>query len=160
MPLALLGTVGALLALGVANNIYVQIGLVLLIALSAKNAILIVEMAREGRAAGKSIVEAAVEAAQVRFRPILMTSFVFILGVMPLVLATGAGAARANPSASPSPPACSPPPAWPCCSCPRSSWCCKSSRNAKVPKSRTPRSRRVTLEFSIFSKRTTHQPCR
>jgi HAE1 family hydrophobic/amphiphilic exporter-1 len=92
VPLALLGTVGALLVLGVANNIYVQIGLVLLIALSAKNAILIVEMAREGRAAGKSIVEATIEAAQVRFRPILMTSFVFILGVMPLVLASGAGA--------------------------------------------------------------------
>jgi hydrophobic/amphiphilic exporter-1 (mainly G- bacteria), HAE1 family len=92
VPLALLGTVGVMLALGMANNIYVQIGLVLLIALSAKNAILIVEMAREGRAAGKSILEATVDAAQVRFRPILMTSFVFILGVMPLVLATGAGA--------------------------------------------------------------------
>jgi hydrophobic/amphiphilic exporter-1 (mainly G- bacteria), HAE1 family len=92
VPLALLGTVGVLLALGVANNIYVQIGLVLLIALSAKNAILIVEMARERRAAGKSILEAAVAAAQVRFRPIMMTSFVFILGVMPLVFASGAGA--------------------------------------------------------------------
>ena len=92
VPLALLGTVGALKAVGLANNIYVQIGLVLLIALSAKNGILIVEMAREGRAAGKSIVEAAVEAAHVRFRPILMTSFVFILGVLPLVLASGAGA--------------------------------------------------------------------
>jgi hydrophobic/amphiphilic exporter-1 (mainly G- bacteria), HAE1 family len=92
VPLALLGTVAALLSVGLANNIYVQIGLVLLIALSAKNAILIVEMAREGRAAGKSILEATVDAAQVRFRPILMTSFVFILGVMPLVLASGAGA--------------------------------------------------------------------
>ena len=92
VPLALLGTVSALLALGVANNIYVQIGLVLLIALSAKNGILIVEMAREGRAAGKGIIEAAIEAAQSRFRPIMMTSFVFILGVMPLVLASGAGA--------------------------------------------------------------------
>ena len=92
VPLALLGTVGALKAVGLSNNIYVQIGLVLLIALSAKNGILIVEMAREGRAAGKSIVEAAVESAHVRFRPILMTSFVFILGVLPLVLASGAGA--------------------------------------------------------------------
>ena len=92
VPLALLGTVGALKAVGLSNNIYVQIGLVLLIALSAKNGILIVEMAREGRAAGKSIVDAAVEAAHVRFRPILMTSFVFILGVLPLVLASGAGA--------------------------------------------------------------------
>ena len=70
-----------------------QIGLVLLIALSAKNAILIVEMAREGRAAGRSILEATVEASRVRFRPILMTSFTFILGVLPLVLASGAGAA-------------------------------------------------------------------
>src|SRR5262249_58209176 len=93
VPMALLGTVVALKAAGYANNIYVQIGLVLLIALSAKNAILIVEMAREGRAAGKSIPEATVDASRVRFRPILMTSFTFILGVLPLVFASGAGAA-------------------------------------------------------------------
>ncbi len=92
VPLALLGTVGVLLALGVANNIYVQIGLVLLIALSAKNAILIVEVARHRHAQGVDVRAAAVEAARVRFRPILMTSFAFILGVVPLVLATGAGA--------------------------------------------------------------------
>ena len=92
VPLALLGTVGALLGLGVANNIYVQIGLVLLIALSAKNAILIVEMARERRSAGASIVDATIEAARVRFRPIVMTSLTFILGVLPLLLANGAGA--------------------------------------------------------------------
>jgi len=92
VPLALLGTVGALWAVGLANNIYVQIGLVLLIALSAKNAILIVEMAREGHAGGKSIADAAIDAARARFRPILMTSFVFILGVLPLVLASGPGA--------------------------------------------------------------------
>ncbi|MDN5850112.1 MAG: efflux RND transporter permease subunit [Nitrococcus sp.] len=90
VPLALLGTVATLSALGVANNLYVQIGLVLLIALGSKNAILIVEYARE--LAGKSIHEAAVEAARRRFRPILMTSFAFILGVLPLVLASGAGA--------------------------------------------------------------------
>ena len=64
----------------------------LLIALSAKNAILIVEVARERRAAGEAIVDAAVEAARTRFRPILMTSFAFLLGVLPLVTATGAGA--------------------------------------------------------------------
>ena len=93
VPLALLGTVAALLSLGLANNIYVQIGLVLLIALSAKNAILIVEMAREGRNAGKDIIDAVVHASKVRFRPIMMTSFTFILGVLPLVLASGAGAA-------------------------------------------------------------------
>jgi HAE1 family hydrophobic/amphiphilic exporter-1 len=97
IPLALLGTAGALLGLKVANNLYTQIGLVLLIALSAKNAILIVEVARELRAAGKSIHDAAVEAARKRFRPIIMTSFAFILGVVPLVLAKGAGAsARAS----------------------------------------------------------------
>jgi hydrophobic/amphiphilic exporter-1 (mainly G- bacteria), HAE1 family len=92
VPLALLGTVSALLGLKVANNLYVQIGLVLLIALSAKNAILIVEMAIEGRAAGKSLVDATLDASQARFRPIVMTSFTFILGVLPLLLAKGAGA--------------------------------------------------------------------
>ncbi|TSJ64496.1 multidrug efflux RND transporter permease subunit [Starkeya sp. 3C] len=92
VPLALLGTVGALTGLGISNNLYTQIGLILLIALSAKNAILIVEFAREKRAEGMEIMEAAVEAARLRFRPILMTSFAFILGVLPLVLATGAGA--------------------------------------------------------------------
>jgi HAE1 family hydrophobic/amphiphilic exporter-1 len=92
VPLALLGTVGALTALGVANNLYTQIGLILLIALSSKNAILIVEYAREKRMQGMEIAAAAVLAARLRFRPILMTSFAFILGVLPLVLATGAGA--------------------------------------------------------------------
>jgi hydrophobic/amphiphilic exporter-1 (mainly G- bacteria), HAE1 family len=97
VPLALLGTGAALLALGVANNLYTQIGLVLLIALSAKNAILIVEVARELHAAGDSVEAAAVKAAEKRFRPIIMTSFAFILGVLPLVLAKGAGAsARAS----------------------------------------------------------------
>jgi hydrophobic/amphiphilic exporter-1 (mainly G- bacteria), HAE1 family len=93
VPLALLGPVLALTALGVDNNLYTQIGLMLLIALGAKNAILIVEVAREQRLLhGAAIVDAAVGAAQARLRPILMTSFAFILGVLPLVLATGAGA--------------------------------------------------------------------
>jgi HAE1 family hydrophobic/amphiphilic exporter-1 len=93
VPLALLGPVVALTSLGVPNNLYTQIGLMLLIALSAKNGILIVEVAREMRIVhGKSIWESAVEASRTRFRPILMTSFAFILGVLPLVLATGAGA--------------------------------------------------------------------
>jgi HAE1 family hydrophobic/amphiphilic exporter-1 len=93
VPLALIGPAIALSAVGLANNLYTQIGLMLLIALGAKNAILIVEVAREKRIVdGMPIAEAAVEAARTRFRPILMTSFAFILGVLPLVLATGAGA--------------------------------------------------------------------
>jgi len=93
VPLALLGPVSVLNGVGIDNNLYVQIGIILLIALSAKNAILIVEVARERRVVeGKPIAEAAIEAARARFRPILMTSFAFILGVVPLVLATGAGA--------------------------------------------------------------------
>jgi HAE1 family hydrophobic/amphiphilic exporter-1 len=93
VPLALLGTVLTLISLGIANNMYTQIGILLLIALAAKNAILIVEVAREQRELHqKSIMEAALIGAKIRFRPIIMTSFAFILGVMPLVFATGAGA--------------------------------------------------------------------
>ena len=93
VPLALLGPVTTLTTLGVDNNLYVQIGLMLLIAMSAKNGILIVEVAREHR-----ILDASQYWKQrstrrdIRFRPILMTSFAFILGVLPLVIATGAGA--------------------------------------------------------------------
>ncbi len=93
VPLALLGTVIAVALRGMDNNVYTQIGVVLLIALASKNAILIVEFAREQRARGNSIVDSAIEASRLRFRPILMTSFAFILGVYPLVVATGAGAA-------------------------------------------------------------------
>jgi HAE1 family hydrophobic/amphiphilic exporter-1 len=93
VPLALIGPMLTLTSLGIDNNLYVQIGLMLLIALSAKNGILIVEVAREHRIfGGKPIVESAIDAARVRFRPILMTSFAFILGVVPLAIATGAGA--------------------------------------------------------------------
>ncbi len=93
IPLALLGTVTALTLLGMANNLYTQIGILLLIALAAKNGILIVEVAREQHELHqKSIIEAALIGAQTRFRPIIMTSFAFILGVMPLVFASGAGA--------------------------------------------------------------------
>ena len=93
VPLSLVGTVSALMAVNLPNNIYVQIGLVLLIALSAKNAILIVEVARELHQHGMDIVNAALEASRRRFRPILMTSFAFILGVVPLITSSGAGAA-------------------------------------------------------------------
>ncbi|MBX9627698.1 MAG: multidrug efflux RND transporter permease subunit [Gemmataceae bacterium] len=93
VPLGLLGVVGAVGLRNFANDVYVQIGIVLIIALASKNAILIVEFARETRLTGKPVREAAVHAARLRFRPIIMTSFAFILGVAPLVFATGAGAA-------------------------------------------------------------------
>jgi HAE1 family hydrophobic/amphiphilic exporter-1 len=94
VPLSLAGPAIALGALGLANNLYTQIGLVLLIALAAKNAILIVEVARERRLREQMpIIQAAVSASETRFRPIVMTSLAFILGVVPLVTATGAGAA-------------------------------------------------------------------
>jgi HAE1 family hydrophobic/amphiphilic exporter-1 len=93
VPLAMLGVVLALIARSYDNNVYTQIGLVLLIALASKNAILIVEVGRELRAHGMPLLEAAVEASRRRLRPILMTSIAFILGVVPLAIASGAGAA-------------------------------------------------------------------
>ena len=92
LPIALLGAIIGCLVMGVPISIYTQIGIILLIALSAKNGILIVEFARDYHKAGNSIRESALEAGHVRLRPILMTSFAFILGVMPLLFATGAGA--------------------------------------------------------------------
>jgi HAE1 family hydrophobic/amphiphilic exporter-1 len=93
VPMALLGIVIALLVRRFPDDLYTQIGLILMIALAAKNAILIVEFARELKAGGMSAEDAAVEATRRRFRPILMTSIAFILGVVPLMTATGAGAA-------------------------------------------------------------------
>jgi hydrophobic/amphiphilic exporter-1 (mainly G- bacteria), HAE1 family len=91
VPLAVLGALSAQWARGLQNDLYCQIGLVMLIGLAAKNSILIVEFAEQLRGKGLSVVEAAIEAARIRLRPILMTSLAFILGVMPLVFATGAG---------------------------------------------------------------------
>lgn len=93
LPIALLGAVLGCFVMGVPVSVYTQIGIVLLIALSAKNGILIVEFARDYHTAGNSIRESALESGHVRLRPILMTSFAFVLGVMPLLFATGAGAA-------------------------------------------------------------------
>src|SRR5260370_20733026 len=93
VPLALFGAVTALWARGMQFDVYSQIGLVMLIGLSAKNAILIVEFARQRREQGLGIVAAAMEAGRLRLRPILMTAFAFILGVVPLMFASGAGAA-------------------------------------------------------------------
>ena len=92
VPMAVLGALGLVALRGQSNDVYCQIGLVMLIGLSAKNSILIVEFAEQLREKGRSIAEAAIEAAELRLRPILMTSFAFILGVLPLVFATGAGA--------------------------------------------------------------------
>jgi HAE1 family hydrophobic/amphiphilic exporter-1 len=96
VPLAIVGALGTQWVRGFSNDVFCQVGLVLLIGLAAKNSILIVEFAEQLRGRGLSIVEAAVEAARIRLRPILMTSLAFILGVMPLALATGAGAGARN----------------------------------------------------------------
>jgi len=91
VPMALLGALTAQAGRGLENDVYCQIGLVMLVGLASKNAILIVEFAEQLRHEGMPLIDAAVEAARIRLRPILMTSFAFILGVVPLVLATGAG---------------------------------------------------------------------
>ncbi|HEY0201838.1 MAG TPA: efflux RND transporter permease subunit, partial [Burkholderiaceae bacterium] len=93
VPLGVLGVVLATLLRSYSNDVYFQIGLITIIGLSAKNAILIIEFAKDLQAEGKSVVAAALEAAHLRFRPIVMTSLAFTLGVLPLFLATGASSA-------------------------------------------------------------------
>ena len=95
-PLVALGAFFGVWLMGYDNNVYVQIGLIMLIGLAAKNAILIVEFAKAKQDEGMSVDEAALESARLRFRPILMTAFAFILGVVPLVLASGAGSGAQN----------------------------------------------------------------
>jgi len=96
VPLGILGALAAASALHLENDVFFQVGLLTTIGLSSKNAILIVEFARDLEAQGKSAIEAAIEAAQLRMRPILMTSLAFVLGVLPLAIASGAGSASEN----------------------------------------------------------------
>lgn len=96
VPLGVLGALTAALTFGMSNDVYFQVGLLTTVGLSAKNAILIVEFARDLNREGRSLFDAAIEAAHLRLRPILMTSMAFILGVLPLALATGAGAESRN----------------------------------------------------------------
>jgi multidrug efflux pump len=93
VPLGVLGSLLGASLRGFPNDVYFKVGLITIIGLSAKNAVLIIEFAKDLQAQGKSAIEAAIEAAHLRFRPILMTSLAFILGVLPLVIASGAGAA-------------------------------------------------------------------
>ena len=93
VPLGVLGSLLAATMRGMPNDVYFKVGLITVIGLAAKNAILIIEFAKDLQAQGKSPFEAALEAAHLRFRPIIMTSLAFILGVLPLVVASGAGAA-------------------------------------------------------------------
>ena len=96
VPLGVIGSVLAVTWAGMPNDVYFKVGLITIIGLSAKNAILIIEFAKDLRAEGKPLLEATIEAAQLRFRPILMTSLAFTLGVVPLAIATGASAASQN----------------------------------------------------------------
>jgi len=93
VPIGALGAVGAVTLFNMPNDVYFKVGLITIIGLAAKNAILIIEFAKDLRAQGRSAKEAAMEAARIRFRPIIMTSIAFILGVVPLAIASGAGAA-------------------------------------------------------------------
>jgi len=93
VPLGILGSLLAAYTRGLSNDVYFKVGLITIIGLAAKNAVLIIEFAKDLQAQGRSPIQAALEAAHLRFRPIIMTSLAFILGVLPLVIASGAGGA-------------------------------------------------------------------
>ena len=116
VPMGVLGALTLTIWRGYTNNVYTQVGLVLLVGLVCKNSILIVEFAMEQRSQGKSIVDAALEAARLRFRPILMTALSFVLGTLPLLIATGRAPAAARPWGRRSSAACCSPRSWACCS--------------------------------------------
>ena len=127
-----LGVFGAMLFIwnsGAVNDVYSSIGLILLVGLIAKNAILIVEFAAQQRREGKSIREAAIEAAHLRLRPVLMTAFAFILGVVPLMLSSGAGAASRVSLGTAVFGGCSSAPSSGCSWCRRFMWCSRASRS-------------------------------
>ena len=92
IPLGLIGAIAFVTLRGLTNDVYLQIGLLTTMGLAAKNAILMIEFAEQAEKDGKSVIDAAMEAARIRLRPILMTSFAFIFGVLPLAISTGAGA--------------------------------------------------------------------
>jgi multidrug efflux pump len=92
IPLGLVGSIFFVTLRGLQNDVYLQVGLITTMGLSAKNAILMIEFAERAEKQGKRVIDAAIEAARIRLRPILMTSFAFIFGMMPLALSTGAGA--------------------------------------------------------------------
>jgi multidrug efflux pump len=96
VPLGVIGALAAVMIRDLPNDVYFKVGLIAIVGLSAKNAILIIEFAKDLRAQGRSLGEATIEAARLRFRPILMTSLAFTLGVVPLAVATGASAASQN----------------------------------------------------------------
>ena len=96
VPLGILGAVLAVMLRGIANDVYFQVGLLTTVGVSARNAILIVEFAKDLQEQGKELLDATLEAVRLRLRPILMTSLAFIMGVMPLALSDGAGAASRN----------------------------------------------------------------
>jgi multidrug efflux pump len=96
VPLGIIGCVAAVTWAGLENDVYFTVGIITIVGLSAKNAILIVEVAKDLMMEGKGLIEATLEAAQLRFRPILMTSLAFTMGVLPMAIATGASAASQN----------------------------------------------------------------